>query len=78
MNAQRHEWFVVDLHRHPGAADGPGDGQVGALAQQAGVEQGDDLAVDSGDAQRCDAGDDVAADGASQPDGPKDGRGRRV
>ena len=54
----------------------PGDGQVGALPEQARVEQGDDLAVDRRDAQRRDRGDDVTAHRAAQPDRPEDG-GRR-
>ena len=50
MNAQRHEWFVVDLHRHAGATNSPRNCQICALAQQTRVEQRDDLAV-----HRCDA-----------------------
>jgi len=76
VDAQRHERLVVDLHRHARAADRAGDGQVGALPQQAGFQQGDDLTVDRRDAQRGDAGDDVTTDRSAQPDGPKDG-GRR-
>jgi len=78
VDPERHERFVVDLHRHPGAADGAGDGQIGALPQEAGVEQRDDLAVDRGDAQRCDAGDDVTADRPAQSDGPEHGCRRGV
>ncbi|EUA04529.1 hypothetical protein I547_1789 [Mycobacterium kansasii 824] len=36
------------------------------------------MAVHCRDAQRGDIGDDVAADGAAQPHGPEDGRGRGV
>ena len=78
MDAQRHERFVVDLHRHAGATDGPGNGQVGALPQQTRVEQRDDLAVYRRDAQRGDAGDDVTADRAAQPHRAEDGRRRGV
>jgi hypothetical protein len=51
VDAERHERLVVDLDRHARAADRAGDGQVGALAQQACFQQRDDLAVDRGDAQ---------------------------
>jgi succinylglutamate desuccinylase len=51
MNAQRHERFVVDLHRYAGATNGARNGQIGALPQQTRVEQRDDLAVHRRDAQ---------------------------
>ena len=65
VDAQRHERFVVDLDGHSRASDGPGDGEVGALTQQPGLEQGDDLTVHRRDAQLCDAGDDVTSDRAA-------------
>jgi hypothetical protein len=76
VDAQCYERLVVDLHWHAWAADGSGDGQVGALPQQTGLKQRDDLAVDRRNAERCDPGDDVTADWATQPDGPENRRRR--
>ena len=78
MDAQRHERFVIDLHGHAWAPDGPGDGQVGALAQQTGLKQRDDLTVYRRNAERGDPGDDVTADRAAQPHGTEDRRRRGV
>ena len=75
VDAEGEERLVVDLDRHPRPADGAGDGQVGPLAQHAGVEQGGDLAVHRGDAQAGGLGDDVAGDGAAQS-GRAEHRGR--
>ena len=78
VDAEGQERLVVDLDRHPRAADGAGDGQVGALPQHPGVEQGGDLAVHRGDAQAGGLGDDVAGDRAAQPGGAEHRRGGRL
>ena len=65
MDAQGEERLVVDLDGHAGPADRPGDGEVGAFAQDPGVQQGGDLTVDRRDGQLGDLSDHVAGDRAT-------------
>ena len=65
VDAEGEERFVVDLDRDPRPADGAGEGEIGAFPQDAGVEQGGDLAVDRRDAQTGGLGDHVTSDRAA-------------
>jgi len=70
--------LVVDLDRNPGPPDRTGGDQIGALAQQVGLEEGADLTVDGGIRQTAAGRDDVAADRAEAAGQGEDRRGRGV
>ena len=77
VDGQGQVGLVVDLDRYPRAPDRTGGGQVGAFAQQIGVQQRGYLAVDRGDGQRGVPGDGVTGDRAVDADRAEDaGRSR--
>ena len=78
VDAERQERLVVDLDRHAGPADGAGDREVGALAQDPRVQQRSDLAVHRRDAELGDLRDDVTGDRAAQARRAEHRGGRRV
>ena len=78
MDTQRQKRLVVDLDRHAGPADGTGDREVGALAQDASIQQRGDLAVHRRNAELGDLGDDVAGDRAAKASGAEYRGGRGV
>src|SRR5690606_9803402 len=65
VDADRQVPLVVDLDGNARPADGAGFGQVGALTQKTGREQGRHLTIDGGDARTGDLRDHVAGDGAA-------------
>ncbi|SHV23887.1 Uncharacterised protein [Mycobacteroides abscessus subsp. abscessus] len=78
VDTQGQERLVVELHGHPGTPDGTRDRQIGAFAQQPGVEQGRHLSVDGSNGKACDLGDRVSGDRSTHTCGTEDGRGGAI